>query len=257
VKTVKTTGYEKLALFYDLLMQGIDYEAWTAYVEELISRSQGEIYSVLDLACGTGNSTIPWLKRGYRVTGLDLSDEMLNIARRKTAEQGYRIDFRQGDLRCFRLPDQVDLAVCFQDGFNYVLDLKDLQSAFQSVYRSLNEGGFFVFDLNYLPRLLAENEELFTAEEDGYSLSWRTKYIAEEQLWKIHIEGKIKGDRGEQEEYFSEIHKEKIYDGEDIVPLLSASGFTGTKTYRSFTFYPPDQRTPRVVYLAQKSVPEE
>lgn len=93
-----TTNYEKLALFYDQLMQGIDYEAWVNYVEELVASFQGKVRSVVDLACGTGNSTIPWAKRGYHTIGVDLSAEMLDIACRKAVRQGYEIKFQQCDL---------------------------------------------------------------------------------------------------------------------------------------------------------------
>jgi ubiquinone/menaquinone biosynthesis C-methylase UbiE len=139
-----TTNYEKLALFYDQLMQGIDYEAWVNYVEELVASFQGKVRSVVDLACGTGNSTIPWAKRGYHTIGVDLSAEMLDIACRKAVRQGYEIKFQQCDLCSFRLDQKVDLAVCFQDGFNYILDIKKLAAAFQSVFANLNEEGFFL-----------------------------------------------------------------------------------------------------------------
>lgn len=138
-----TISYEKLALFYDLLMQGIDYEAWVSYVEELICHFQGSAQSVADLACGTGNSTIPWSKRGYSTIGIDLSAEMLEIARRKSAVQGYTIEFQQGDLRSFELADQVDLAVCFQDGFNYILDSKALFKSLE--YTALTFSVFSLF----------------------------------------------------------------------------------------------------------------
>lgn len=250
------TSYEKLALFYDLLMQGIDYGAWVTYVEELMRHFQGRARTVVDLACGTGNSTIPWAKRGYRTMGIDLSTEMLDIARRKTVDQGYQINFQQCDLRFFELAHKVDLAVCFQDGFNYILNISDLKSAFQSVFNNLHEKGFFVFDLNYLPRLLPQNDEFFVAEEDQYSLAWSTRYQEEEQLWEINITCRIKGE-GEREEKFSETHREKIYDSEDVWSLLTESGFTVLGTYQAFTFSPPHQNAPRLVYVAQKFKPEE
>jgi ubiquinone/menaquinone biosynthesis C-methylase UbiE len=255
VKAVDTISYEKLALFYDLLMQGIDYEAWVSYVEELICHFQGSAQSVADLACGTGNSTIPWSKRGYSTIGIDLSAEMLEIARRKSAVQGYAIEFQQGDLRSFELADQVDLAVCFQDGFNYILDSKDLAAAFQSVFNNLHQEGFFIFDLNYLPRLMPEKDEIYTAEEEEYALTWRTRYMEKEQLWEIKITGKIIGDG--EDEHFSETHREKIYESEDVWLLLTELGFTVLGTYQAFTFSPPHEGTPRVVYVAQKSIPEK
>ena len=133
---------------------------------------------------------------------------MLDIARQKAASHDYTIEFQQCDMRCFQLPYQVDLAVCFQDGFNYILDSKDLADAFQSVFNNLHEKGFFIFDLNYLPRILPEKEEVYMAEDDEYSLAWRTNYLEKEQLWEINITGIIK-EEGEQDEHFCETHREK------------------------------------------------
>lgn len=249
-----TTNYEKLALFYDQLMQGIDYEAWVSYVEELVAKFRGKVYSVADLACGTGNSTIPWAKRGYHTTGVDLSAEMLDIACRKAAQQGCDVKFQQCDLCCFRLDHMVDLAVCFQDGLNYILDRDKLSAAFQSVFANLNDQGFFIFDLNYVPRLFPQINEDSVEEPEGYSLAWSTRYDEQEQLWEIKITGKFKDDQGEWVD-LAETHKEKVYDLEDVFSLLINAGFTLLGTYQAFTFSPPHTGTPRIVYIAQKTAP--
>ncbi len=245
------TSYEKLALFYDQLMQGIDYEVWVSYVEALVDTFQGNIESVVDLACGTGNSTIPWSERGYRTFGVDLSPEMLEIAQQKAQSKGQHITFLKQDLCSMLLPQQVDLAVCFQDGFNYILDENDLASAFQAVYHNLSEGGFFVFDLNYLPQLLPENVNNYSTDEEGYALTWSTRFMEKEKLWEVSVSGIIKG---EEEHRFCETHREKIYDTSDVWMLLIRQGFTVMGTYQAFTFSPPHENAPRLVYIAQKTV---
>ena len=246
-------SYEKLASLYDLLMQGIDYEAWVSYVEAVVAHFEGKISSIADLACGTGNSTFSWAEGDYTTFGVDLSAEMLAIARRKAADRGCKITFLEQDLRSLELPEKVDLAVCFQDGLNYILDPRELAAAFQSVFENLNNGGFFIFDLNYLPRLLPENEEIYKADEDQFSLAWRTKYLEKEQLWEIVISGTLKGDG--EEDHFCETHREKIYDSAEVWSLLIDHGFTVLGTYQAFSFSPPHERAPRLVYAAQKTVP--
>ena len=187
------TSYDKLALFYDQLMQGIDYQAWVSYVEKIVANFQGNIKSVVDLACGTGNSTIPWSVRGYRTFGVDLSAEMLKIAQQKAHKKGQKITFLKQDLRSMVLPQQVDLAVCFQDGFNYILNEDDLAAAFRSVYHNLHPEGFFIFDLNYLPQLLPQNVNNYSTDEEGYSLSWSIRYDEKDKLWEVIVSGIIKG----------------------------------------------------------------
>lgn len=244
-------NYEKLSFFYDLLMQGIDYEAWVSYVEEIVERFQGRTGSVVDLACGTGSSALPWARRGYRTFGVDLSAEMLALARKKAAQDGCQVTFLQQDLRFLRLPEAVDLAVCFQDGFNYILELPDLRRAFQAVFRNLNNGGLFVFDLNYLPQILSESEESSAAWGEGYSFSWRTRYLKEERIWEIVVSGEVKRN-GEHIECFSETHRERIHEPQEVWSLLCDSGFVVQGNYQAFTFNPPHEGTFRVVYIAQK-----
>lgn len=244
-------NYEKLSFFYDLLMQGVDYEAWVSYVEEIINHFQAKVNSVVDLACGTGNSTLPWSRRGYLTYGVDLSGEMLALARQKAAADGCAINYLQQDLRFLKLPEAVDLAVCFQDGFNYILNLRDLSRAFQAVLNNLNNGGLFVFDLNYLPRILSRNEEYSVARGDGYSFTWHSRYLEDGNLWEILIEGEVERNGGGVE-HFSEMHRERIHEPHEVWSLLSGWGFILLGNYQAFSFTPPHEHTPRIVYIAQK-----
>jgi SAM-dependent methyltransferase len=244
-------SYERLSLFYDRLMQGIDYEAWVGYIEGIVSRYGGRVGVVADLACGTGNSSFPWSDRGYRTYGVDLSAEMLEIARVKAAARGLDITFLRQDLCSLRLEAPVDLAVCFQDGFNYIIDIEDLRRAFQSVYKNLTAGGFFIFDLNYLPRIVPPDQSVSLVQEDGFTLSWSAEYKDEEMLWEIEARGTIEDGDGNRHDYL-EKHLERIYEPHEIWSLLTAQGFTGLNSFQAFTFEQPHDRTLRIVYVAQK-----
>lgn len=77
-------SYTDFAYIYDSLMhKDIDYEKWADYIENLFIMYDVNPDLVCDLACGTGNITIPLAKRGYDMTGVDISEDMLNIAREK------------------------------------------------------------------------------------------------------------------------------------------------------------------------------
>ena len=74
-------SYSDFAYVYDHLMhKDIDYEKWADYIENIFSMYDISPNLVCDLACGTGNMTIPLSKRGYDMTGIDISEDMLNIA---------------------------------------------------------------------------------------------------------------------------------------------------------------------------------
>ncbi|HAA89898.1 MAG TPA: class I SAM-dependent methyltransferase [Peptococcaceae bacterium] len=243
--------YEKLAFVYDLLMESVDYEGWVTYVEEIANRAGKRIESVLDLACGTGNSTLPWAARGYKVTGIDLSEEMLKKARQKAREKQLEVAFLRGDLRNFQLETNFDLAVCFQDGFNYLLEAAELQQAFRAVFSNLKSGGLFVFDLNFPNRINPEDEEVSFVDEDFLTLIWRTKFSREQKLWEIEVTGFIKKEGGVYEK-FRERHREKIYEIHEVWPMLANAGFTVLNTFRSFSFDPPSEQARRVVCVAEK-----
>jgi SAM-dependent methyltransferase len=260
-------------------MQGVDYEAWVDYVEEIVGclapsrggggarrASGGGIGSVVDLACGTGSSSIPWAARGYRTVAVDLSEEMLSLAREKALQRGLQISWLRQDLCSLKLETPVDLAVCFQDGFNYLLSREALRQAFGSVYDNLNRGGFLVFDLNYLPRIVASGKggsrgadrdagrdaggEVNLAQGDGWSFSWSSSYQEALGIWEIEISGAVDG--AQAGGAFSEKHRQRLHEPHEVWSLLAARGFTCLNSYRAFTFEQPHDLTPRVVFVAQK-----
>ncbi len=81
------SNYEKVALIYDYLMQGVDYEGWADYIEGINRHLNFQPSRILDLACGTGAGTLALAARGYEVVGLDISWEMLEIARKKALQK--------------------------------------------------------------------------------------------------------------------------------------------------------------------------
>lgn len=242
--------YTDLAPFYDIFMEGVPYEEWVSYVEEIIKKFRGKVTRVVDLACGTGNSTIPWASRGYKTWGIDVSEEMLRIARKKAKEKKLKIEFLCQNMCEFQLEEPADLAVCFQEGFNYILDACGIERAFNSVYNNLVDNGFFIFDLNYLP-LSIYRDGKGSYRDERLSLVWQSRFIKEQQIWEIEVRGLIK-DRFGNKNVFKETHREKIYEPEDIWFLLTLQNFTVLATYQAFTFIPPHNKTTKIVFVAQK-----
>ena len=99
---------------------------------------------ILDLCCGTGQLSQALTGRGYRVTGMDGSAEMLRFARENAPDA----EFIHEDARYFKLPPVYHATVSAFDSLNHIMTLEELTSVFCNVYASLAEGGFFLFDLN-------------------------------------------------------------------------------------------------------------
>ena len=156
--------YASLAPMYDTYardpgMQAF-YAEWVASLQHAIRRYHPRPRVLVDLACGTGNSTIPWLKEpGWTVVGVDRSESLLRLARRKSP----RVHWHRQDMRELDLPLTADLVTCHFDALNHVLDPRDLQRVFRNVGRLLKGGGLFQFDVNTVEMLewVARHEKLF------------------------------------------------------------------------------------------------
>jgi SAM-dependent methyltransferase len=136
-----------IADVYDELVSWAPYGAWVRKLERRLRRwGLAPDDLILDAACGTGLSTLPWLERGYRVVGTDGSQAMLRQARRRVAEAGQQAQFYRRDLTELRLEGSFDAAVCMHSGLDYILEMAELEAAFRSLRRALRRGGLLAFD---------------------------------------------------------------------------------------------------------------
>ena len=169
--------YEALAASYDGLTRDIPYEKYLRFFKTLLRRHGVTATTVLDLACGTGSLSVLLAKHGYRVLGVDRSEEMLTVAAEKAMElEENQPFFVAQPMQRLRLPQPVDACVCALDSINYVTKPQDVQKTFCRIYESLRPGGLFVFDINTPYKLESLDGQVFLDEtEDSYCV-WRTFY---------------------------------------------------------------------------------
>jgi SAM-dependent methyltransferase len=145
---------------YDLFYAEKDYEAECDMLEKAFRRyGKGKTRTVLDLGCGTGNHAFPLAKRGYNVTGVDRSPDMLAKALSKIAHFKSRSqsspEFLQGDLRSLDLSRRFDAVLMMFAVLGYQLTNEDVLVALRAVRRHLKPGGLFIGDVWYGPAVLA------------------------------------------------------------------------------------------------------
>jgi SAM-dependent methyltransferase len=163
-------AYEAVAPAYEVLTDGYAHEPWLAAIEELALRLGARRGRVLDVACGTGRSFVPLLRRGWDVTACDLSPAM---ARRARAAAGGAAEVHVADMRA--LPDlgAFDLVTCLDDAVNYLLDEGDLRAALAGFARSLAPGGIAIWDVNTLLMHRSAFATDWVAEGEGALVAWQ------------------------------------------------------------------------------------
>ena len=142
-------AYDALAPVYDGLTAHHDHERWLSLLLGLAGGHGLTGSRALDVACGTGKSFMPLVRRGFDVTACDLSPAM--AARARDRARGHRVRVRVADMR--RLPvlcERADLVTCLDDAVNYLLDPGELRAALSGMRANLRPGGLLVFDVNTL-----------------------------------------------------------------------------------------------------------
>ena len=124
------SAYEGLAPFYDELTAAYDYESWLDGLEALALEHGLAGRRLLDVACGTGKSFLPMLRRGYEVTACDLSPAMVELAREKG---GGAADVLVADMRELPVLGEFDLVTCLDDSLNYLLEGGEMASAIRGM----------------------------------------------------------------------------------------------------------------------------
>jgi SAM-dependent methyltransferase len=161
--------YERLAPFYDELTREHDYDGWTWHLERTALMYGVRGRRLLDAACGTGKSFMPFLERGYAVTGCDISPEMLAVAGVKAPGA----ELFTADIRELGQVGEFDLITCLDDAVNYLTGDGDLDLAFGSLGRNLAEDGVLVFDLNTVSSYRTTWARDATLESPELFLAWR------------------------------------------------------------------------------------
>ena len=183
--------YGALAPFYDAFNGDLDYGKWADFIEESFHRYfPGKVESVLDLACGTGRMTEELCRRGYDMIGVDISPEMLAMARASAEKQGMtdRILYLCQDMCEFELYGTVEAVVCCLDAVNHVTDRAALSRCFHWVHNYLVPNGLFLFDVNS-PYKFREiyGDRAYVLEDDGVLCAWQNHFSERTKLCDFYI----------------------------------------------------------------------
>lgn len=161
--------FQSYAGCYDILYSDKDYSAECDFVESVFHKySRGLTKTVLDLGCGTGGHALTLVERGHKITGVDISSEMLEIGKDKAEKREVDIEFLKGDVRKLDLDQEFDAAISMFAVISYQTTNQDLRSSFETASRHLRAGGLFIFDVWFGPAVLSQKpSERFKVVQRG------------------------------------------------------------------------------------------
>ena len=245
-------AYHELAKSYDRLTNDVDYEATVDFYFEILKREGLNPRTAVDLACGTGSVTAILARKGLDVTGVDLSEEMLTQAFQKVMDMEKPPRFVCQPLQELYLPRGVDLAVCALDSLDYITEPSDCETAIKRIYKALNPGGIFIFDVNTPEKLRAMDGQVFLDEDDDVYCVWRGEFDDQTNICSYGMD--LFQREGTVWHRSFEEHREYAYSRDQLTGYLKAAGFTHIRVYADRLFEAPREGEQRIYFKARKGI---
>ena len=225
-------------------------EAEAKHIIDLIQRTLKNPpgHKVLDICCGSGRHAIEFAKRGYDVTGVDLSKPLLEKAKsivRKIPDVGVKIKFLVKDMRNFNFHKSFDIAINIFTSFGYFKDDSENFKLFENALSSLKKNGYLVFDY--------------------FNVHYLTKNIVSESYDKINNrvilqKRTIRGEFLIKEIYITHLKKQyifkeiiKLYSPELLKKIIKNTGFKIVNLFGDYygnNFH--NQQSERLIIIAKK-----
>lgn len=222
----RTFGAE-YADVYDRMYANKDYEKECDLIDTAVSSAEGE-RRLLDLGCGTGAHALTLARRGYRVTGVDLSEHMIRIASDKSTSEQLPVEWHVGDIADARVEGVFDAVTIMFAVLGYLTETQRLSAAFRNARRHLRPGGKLIFDVWYGPTVLSEKPEQrvkVISQSDGSLIrvsdpvlhSERNVVDVNTRIWRI-AQDRVVFD-------FSETHSVRYFFIPELEQLLTDASF--------------------------------
>lgn len=242
-------SYTVLAEFYDQLTTDVPYQHWADYIEKQFSRQNVPVHTIVELGCGTGTLAAILAGRGYQVTAVDLSPEMLSVAAEKCG--GLDVQLVCQDMSRLAVPAQTDAVICCLDSLNYVTRPDQVQRTFQRVFESLKPGGIFLFDVKTPLALEGADGQVYIDENEELYCVWRGEYDKRRRICGYGIDLFVLQDDGSWWRD-GEYHQEYAYTMEELTGWLGEAGFRQIKQFGALRLSAPRADEERVFFTARK-----
>jgi len=202
-------NFKNYSAYYNLFYANKDYEKEASYINQLIKTHHPKAKNILNLGCGTGKHDIELAKLGYYIMGVDLSKEMITIAKAENPDTA-KIKFKEADVRTLRLNKKYDVVVALFHVMSYQTTNEDLFAIFETAKVHLNKGGIFIFDCWYGPGVLSDPpvsriRRLQNANVEILRLAEPVQYY-DKNIVDVNYEIRVKDKKNLTEEIINETH---------------------------------------------------
>ena len=195
------------------------------------------VTKILDAGCGTGRHSIPLLQAGYNVTGLDMSQNMLNRFKKKLESANLKADIIKKDMKKMDFAEEFQAIICMNSAFMYHLTDADIFQSLKAFHNALENGGVAIIDImNFLSLIGRYKENLVTKyTKDKITIDVAVKHSIEDipAIWN-HYEFGIIDDNGKIITY-REFHKLRMVNYNEMRKFLFEAGFREIKCFGDFT----------------------
>lgn len=246
-----STSYKNFAYVYDTFMDNIPYEEWANYLSTLLHEYISTNSELVELGCGTGTMCHFLSKKGFSIHGIDLSEDMLSIAREKLKENN-KVTLSQQNMCNLEFNQQYEGIYSVCDSMNYLLYDEELLATFKQVKTYLKKNGVFVFDLKtpyFYETILGD--QVFCDHQDNCSYIWENSYFKDDQVNQYDLTIFARENDHDKFERFTETHHQKAYSLEEIIDLLAIAGLEYVVAYDAFTTNAPSAESERIYIIAR------
>lgn len=245
--------YQLLANYYDRFMQDVDYAALADFYEQLFAQYlNNKPHVVLDLGCGSGVLTLELARRGYEMIGVDCSAEMLAMAQAHAAAKKTEILWVQQDMRELSLYGSVGAVICSLDCVNYLLLQDALVRTFDGVFRFLDPGGLFLFDVNTVYKFEhAFAGQTYVYEQENVYCVWENVYHPRTRRCDFVLDFFEKEKNGMYSRK-TEVQTQRAWSDRTLQNTLHQSGFAIRRVCSDLQLTPAGKTDLRHYYVCQK-----
>ncbi|UQS85279.1 class I SAM-dependent methyltransferase [Apilactobacillus apisilvae] len=241
--------YQKFAELYDELFDPTMYDKWLDFVKSNVNKSN----DILDIACGTGRLISLMESEGYKISGMDISSDMLTMAENNFSNHNKNIQLIQGDMLNLSSFPNYDTITCFDDSLCYLDDILAVEKAFINVFNHLNENGKYLFDVitPYQTDVVYPGY-MYNYHDDDRAFMW-TSYVGDKPHSVEHDLSFFNYNYSiDAYDAFSELHHERTYDLNEYLKKLKNAGFENVNVYSDFGKEKISKDTTRWFFVCEK-----